>query len=109
MKKLIEKMLFGSKWLLVPFYFGLIIAQTVYLFWFCKDVWHLIWSASYMSKEGGMLIILELVDIVMIANLVKMIITGSYHSFVSKNHGYSGENASSGLLKIKMATPYITY
>jgi uncharacterized protein (TIGR00645 family) len=47
---------------------------------------------------------LEDVDIVMIANLVKMIITGSYNSFVSKSHGVEGEQVSSGALKVKMAT-----
>ncbi len=47
---------------------------------------------------------LEAVDIVMIANLVKMIITGSYNSFVSKTHGVDGEQVSSGALKVKMAT-----
>lgn len=47
---------------------------------------------------------LEDVDIVMIANLVKMIITGSYNSFVDKSHGIEGEQVSSGALKVKMAT-----
>ena len=47
---------------------------------------------------------LEDVDIVMIANLVKMIITGSYNSFVSKEHSESTEKVSSGLLKVKMST-----
>lgn len=106
-KNLVEKMLFGSKWLLVPFYFGLIVAQTVYLFWFCKDVWHLLWSAGYMTKEGGMLIILELVDIVMIANLIKMIISGSYTSFITKDHEEKSEKSSSGLLKVKMASSLV--
>ena len=44
------------------------------------------------------------VDNVMIANLVKMIITGSYNSFVSKDHGYKNENNTSGVLKVKIAT-----
>jgi uncharacterized protein (TIGR00645 family) len=50
---------------------------------------------------------LEAVDIVMIANLVKMIITGSYNSFVDKSHGIDGEQVSSGLLKVKMSTSII--
>jgi uncharacterized membrane protein YqhA len=43
----------------------------------------------------------------MIANLVKMIITGSYHSFVDKEHGFKGENANSGMLKVKISTSLI--
>lgn len=100
-------MLFGSKWLLVPFYFGLILAQTVYLYWFSLEVWHLMWSAGHISKEGGMLIILELVDIVMIANLIKMIISGSYTSFITKDHSEKSEKSSSGLLKVKMASSLV--
>ena len=54
-----------------------------------------------------MLMILEIVDIVMIANLVKMIITGSYTSFVDKTHGNVCESSSSGMLKVKMGTSLI--
>lgn len=106
-KKFIEKMLFNSKWLLIPFYLGLIIAQTVYLYWYCQDVIHMLKEATTISKEDGMLIILELVDIVMIANLIKMIISGSYTSFITKDHAENAEKASSGLLKVKMATSLV--
>jgi len=54
-----------------------------------------------------MLTFIELIDITMIANLGKMIITGSYNSFVSKDHGEQGENVSSGMLKVKMATSLV--
>jgi len=47
---------------------------------------------------------LHAVDIVMIANLVKMIITGSYHSFIDKTHNEEIEKVSSGMLKVKMST-----
>lgn len=106
-KKLVEKFLFGSKWLLVPFYFGLIIAQLVYLYWFTGDVWHMITHAKTMSNEEGMLVILELVDVVMVASLIKMIISGSYTSFISKDHSETSEKSSSGLLKVKMASSLV--
>jgi uncharacterized membrane protein YqhA len=44
--------------------------------------------------NGDVMITLEAVDTVMIATLVKMIITGSYHSFVDKNHGQPNESSS---------------
>lgn len=107
MKKFIEKTLFGSKWLLIPFYLGLIIAQVVYLYWYSQDVIHMLTHAPSIGKEEGMLIILELVDVVMIANLIKMIISGSYTSFISKDHSETAEKASSGLLKVKMGTSLV--
>ena len=60
-----------------------------------------------MSQEESMLVVLWIVDMAMIAYLMKMIITGSYHSFIAKDHGDTSEKASSGLLKVKMATSLI--
>ncbi len=107
MKTKIETLIFGSKWMLIPFYIGLIFAQFIYLYWYGKDIVGLFSEAGVMTKQEGMLIILELVDIVMIANLIKMIIAGSYHSFISKEHNETNEKSSSGLLKVKMATSLI--
>lgn len=107
MKKLLEKIIFSSRWMLIPFYLGLFIAMLVYTYIYVKEIYHLIYEAKEMTKDIVLLTTLELVDIVMIANLVKMIITGSYNSFVDKSHGYEGENISSGMLKVKMSTSLI--
>lgn len=107
MKKLIEKIIFSSRWMLIPFYLGLFIAMLVYTYIYVKEIYYLIDDAKQMTKDIILLTTLELVDIVMIANLVKMIITGSYNSFVDKSHGFEGENISSGMLKVKMATSLI--
>lgn len=107
MKKFIEKVIFGSKWLLIPFYLGLIVVMFIYTFIYSKEIAHLVVEINQLDKESVMLIILEIVDIVMIANLVKMIITGSYNSFVDKNHGDDSEKISSGMLKVKMSTSLI--
>lgn len=106
-KKLVEKILFSTKWLLIPFYFGLISALGIYCFIILKEVYHLILEFRTISEEDGMLAILKLADMTMIANLVKMIITGSYTSFVNKYHSEESEKVSSGVLKIKMATSLI--
>lgn len=94
-KKIIERIIFSSKWLLIPFYLK--------LFWtLIKLGWHFFHDGSLNNND--LMSTLEDVDIVMIANLVKMIITGSYNSFVDKYHGVEGEQVSSGALKVKMAT-----
>lgn len=94
-KKVIELVIFWSKWILIPFYLRLIWTLVVLLWHFFPD--------GHINNDHLMQT-LQAVDIVMVANLVKMIITGSYNSFVSKTHGEEGEKASSGLLKVKMAT-----
>lgn len=95
MKNVIEKVIFSSKWLLIPFYLK--------LFWTLVKLMYHFFCQGELSNED-LMSTLEDVDIVMIANLVKMIITGSYNSFVSKSHGIEGEQVSSGALKVKMAT-----
>jgi len=106
-KKFIENVIFSSRWLLIPFYLGLFVAMLVYTYVYILDIWHLIHEVKSITKDAVLLATLELVDIVMIANLVKMIITGSYNSFVDKNHDFKGEKVSSGMLKVKMSTSLI--
>ena len=106
-KELVATSIFASKWLLLPFYFGLFVSLGVYAWVYIKEIIHLVSETKTITKELVMLSTLELVDIVMIANLVKMIITGSYHSFVDKDHGESTENLGSGMLKVKMSTSLV--
>ncbi len=79
----------------------------MYAWVYLKEVWHLCHEAGAITKEASMLLIVELIDMAMIANLVRMIVAGSYTSFVNKNHGEHSEKASSGTLKAKMATSLI--
>ena len=107
MKKIIETFIFSTKWLLIPFYIVLTLALVVYTYFDVKEFIDYILRLSHINKETAMVTFVELIDITMIANLGKMIITGSYNSFVDKTHGYEGENMSSGMLKVKMATSLV--
>lgn len=97
-KNFIENLIFQSKWLLIPFYVRLIYTLLSLLYHF--------YVYGHVSNEQVMLT-LESVDIVMIANLIKMVITGSYHSFIDKNHTQDSESSSSGILKIKLSSSLI--
>ncbi len=97
-KNFIEKMIFQSKWILIPFYLRLVWTLLVLLYDF--------YVHGHVSNEQIMAT-LESVDIVMIANLIKMVITGSYHSFIDKNHTEDSESSSSGILKIKLSSSII--
>ena len=65
--------------------------MVIYTWVYSKEVFGLVADVNRITKEDVMLLILEIVDIVMIANLVKMIITGSYNSFVDKSHSDDSE------------------
>lgn len=107
MKKLIERILFNTRWLLIPFYLVLVLMLGVYLYFDIREFVIFIIHIGILDRDTAMLTFLQMIDMAMIANLGKMIITGSYNSFVSKDHGYKGENISSGLLKVKMASSLV--
>lgn len=108
----IEHILFSSKWMLIPFYLGLMIALGIFSYVDLKEIYHLFHNINGLNEEDGMMVILKLIDMTMIANLVKMMIVGSYTSFYKKHVDEDGNtdpnsNTSSGVLKVKMATSLI--
>ena len=107
MKKLIENIVFNSRWLLVPFYIGLIIAQGFYCIKFAETVWEMCKSFHGLDETKLMLMVLTLIDITMIANLIKMIIGGSYQTLVEKIKFDHSEKVGSGMLKVKMGSSLV--
>ena len=79
-----SQMIFWSRWLQAPLYFGLIAAQGVYVYHFMVELWHLVHDAASIGEVEIMLIVLGLIDVVMIANLMVMVIIGGYETFVSR-------------------------
>ena len=102
----LEIVLFNIRWFLIPFYFGLVAVLVFYGVAYFEELFKFLLNRG-ASMDDVKLFALDTIDIVMVANLIKLIITGSYNSFVSKNHGYTAENISSGELKIKIATSIV--
>ena len=80
----LSTLIFASRWLQLPLYLGLIVAQCVYVFLFLKDLTHLVVDANTLTEQGIMLLVLGLIDVVMISNLLVMVIVGGYETFVSR-------------------------
>ena len=102
--------IFSSRWLQLPLYFGLIVAQCVYVVLFLKELWHLVTHAATFGEQEIMLTVLGLIDVVMISNLLIMVIVGGYETFVSRmgleNHPDHPEwlgHVDASLLKVKLA------
>lgn len=111
---LLSTLLFGSRWLQVPLYLGLIVAQLVYVVHFMVELKHLIVGTFTLSEAAIMLIALGLIDVVMISNLLIMVIVGGYETFVSrlnlKGHPDEPEwlsHVNANVLKVKLATAII--
>ena len=107
-------LIFGSRWLQLPLYLGLIAAQGVYVILFLKELWHLITEATTLTEQAMMLVVLGLIDVVMISNLLVMVIVGGYETFVSrlKLEGHPDQpewlsHVNASVLKIKLAMAII--
>ena len=132
----LPKLIFASRWLQLPLYLGLILAQAVYVFHFWVELVHLLEAAfgsqtalqalvtSIGYKANGqvaalnetiiMLVVLALIDVVMISNLLIMVIVGGYETFVSRmdlqGHPDQPEwlsHVNASVLKVKLATAII--
>ena len=110
----LANLIFSSRWLQLPLYLGLIVAQGVYVILFVKELWHLIHGATSLGEQEIMLIVLGLIDVVMISNLLIMVIVGGYETFVSRLHldGHPDQpewlsHVNASVLKVKLAMAII--
>ena len=107
-------LVFSSRWLQLPLYLGLIVAQGVYVVLFVKELYHLIHGAFELNEQQVMLIVLALIDVVMISNLLVMVIVGGYETFISRM-GLQGHpdqpewlsHVNASVLKVKLAMAII--
>ena len=107
-------LIFSSRWLQLPLYLGLIVAQGVYVVLFAKELLHLIQETPTIGEQEIMLIVLGLIDVVMISNLLMMVIVGGYETFVSRlrleGHPDQPEwlsHVNASVLKVKLAMAII--
>ncbi len=83
LEKFMENLMFASRWLLAPFYFGLIISLFFLLIVFLKEIVHYITHFSTNETEL-ILFILTLIDLSFAGNLLIIVIFSGYENFVSK-------------------------
>ncbi|SEG91173.1 TIGR00645 family protein [Nonomuraea solani] len=108
--------MFLSRWIQVPLYLGLIVAQVVYVWRFMLELLHLaqLGFGGTPPETTVMLIVLGLVDVVMISNLLIMVIIGGYETFVSRLRieGHPDQpqwlsHVNANVLKVKLAMAII--
>lgn len=110
-----SKIIFASRWLQLPLYLGLIVVQAIYAYKFMKSLWVLIVDLQQLDSNAIMLAVLNLIDVVMIANLLVMVIVGGYETFVSKlnTEGHPDEpewlsHVNASVLKVKLSMSIIS-
>lgn len=83
-EQLLEWFLFSSRWLLAPFYLGLVLSLILLLVKFVKEFINFV-PMVFTGSGGDVIIgILTLIDVVMVANLIIIIVFAGYENFVSR-------------------------
>jgi uncharacterized protein (TIGR00645 family) len=83
-EKGIEKGLFASRWLMAPFYIGLVGALAALLVTFCNELWGFVSNAHTMDANDAILGSLALIDISLAGNLLIIVTFSGYENFVSR-------------------------
>lgn len=83
-ERLIENFLFRSRWLLAPFYVGLVVALVALLVKFVQEAFHLVMILLTATESDVILATLALVDMTFTASLIVIVIFSGYENFVSK-------------------------
>lgn len=89
---LLEWLIFNSRWLLAPFYLGLVLAMALLLVKFGKELFAFVGMVFTAPGEDVIIGVLSLIDVVMIANLVLIIVLAGYENFVSRLHSGNHED-----------------
>lgn len=80
----LERGLFASRWLMAPFYVGLVGSLVLLLISFMQELWHLIMNIPDMQPSDAVLGVLSLIDLSLAGNLLLIVIFSGYENFVSK-------------------------
>lgn len=83
-EEVVEKVLFGGRWLLAPLYVGLLLSLVPLIYRFFIEFVHLIEGTATLKMQEITLKILELLDVVLLGNLIIIVIFAGYENFVSK-------------------------
>jgi uncharacterized protein (TIGR00645 family) len=83
-EEVVEKVLFGGRWLLAPLYVGLLLSLVPLIYRFFIEFIHLMEGIATLEMQEITLKILELLDVVLLGNLIIIVIFAGYENFVSK-------------------------
>lgn len=80
----LEGIIFKSRWLLAPFYVGLVVSIVLLFVKFAQELWHMSTHVFSTAESEVIVGILALVDMSLVGSLLLMIIFSGYEIFVSK-------------------------
>ncbi len=109
MDRLIETLVLGLRWLLLPLYLALIATVLVIYAMVGRELAHIVADFASRSDIDLVLLLCALLDLVLLANLMVMVAISSYESFISRIEVPAGGRPEwlgkldSGSVKVKVA------
>ena len=109
---LVERIILSSRWLLVVFYLGLVLALAVYAVSFGYKLLKIAAGVFMLDEAQMILAMLSLIDAALVASLIVMVMISGYENFVSRFDDADAEvsflgKLDSGSLKIKVASSIV--
>jgi uncharacterized protein (TIGR00645 family) len=100
MERFLERGMFASRWLMAPFYIGLVLSLMLLLVKFVQELIHLAPRIMDMKESDAILGILTLIDMSLAGNLLLIVIFSGYENFVSKIHVDNNEDKPAWMGKV---------
>ncbi len=88
----VERALYSSRWLLAPFYLGMVLAIALILFVFVRELVGELGHIPNVDAEDGLVLALTLIDLSLTGNLLLIVMFSGYENFVSKIHAGEHED-----------------
>ena len=114
LERIIERLLYASRWLLAPIYLGLSLVLFALAFKFFQEIYHLFAHIMEIGESDMVLVILALIDVSLVASLVVMVMFSGYENFVSRIDVREGDDRldwlgklDAGTLKLKVAASIV--
>ena len=82
--RMLENVLFASRWLMLPFYVGLVVSLAVLFLKFLRMLWDFVLHAPGAKSTDTILDVLSLIDVILVGNLILIVVFSGYENFVSR-------------------------
>lgn len=114
LERIIERLLYASRWLLAPVYLALSLVLIALAVKFFQELFHLFGHILEMGESDMVLVILALIDLSLVGSLVVMVMFSGYENFVSRIDVREGDDKldwlgklDAGTLKLKVAASIV--
>ncbi|MYM62478.1 TIGR00645 family protein [Pseudomaricurvus sp. HS19] len=114
MERLLEKLMYSSRWLMAPIYLGMSLILVALGIKFFQEIFHIFPIILEMKEVDLVLVTLSLIDLTLVGGLIVMVMFSGYENFVSRLDVDEGEEKlgwlgklDAGSLKNKVAASIV--